>query len=121
MNKKHFQLGMSQGTASNRLVKDILWNLIQKTNQDICCNCKKQMSRKSFSIEHLTPWLDSDCPKELFFDLNNIGFSHLSCNISKARKPHKDSREERRRKKTIRARNNYSKEKRKIKYLLTGH
>lgn len=36
-------------------------------------------------IEHKIPWLDSDKPKELFFDLENIGFSHLSCNI-KARR-----------------------------------
>ena len=27
------------------------------------------------------PWLDSINPKESFFDINNIAFSHLSCNV----------------------------------------
>ncbi len=44
------------------------------------------MSRETFSIEHIVPWLDSDDPKGLFFDLNNIAFSHLSCNVGAARK-----------------------------------
>lgn len=85
-NKKHSQLGMNPSTAQGRLVKDILWNLILKTNQHLCCKCNKEMSRETFSIEHLTPWLDSDDPVKLFFDLENISFSHLSCNVSDARK-----------------------------------
>ena len=35
------------------------------------------------------PWLDSSTPLETFFDLDNITFSHNSCNISAARKPHR--------------------------------
>ena len=44
------------------------------------------MTRETFSIEHLKPWLDSNDPVGLYFDLDNISFSHLSCNISDARK-----------------------------------
>lgn len=84
--KKKEQLGMNPSTASGRLVKDILWNLIVKTKQDFCCKCNKLMTRETFSIEHVKPWLDSDNPVELYFDLNNISFSHLSCNIADARK-----------------------------------
>lgn len=84
--KKKEQLGMNPSTASGRLVKDVLWNLIVQTKQDICCKCKKLMTRETFSIEHIKPWLDSDDPVGLYFNLENISFSHLSCNISDARK-----------------------------------
>lgn len=87
--KKKEQLGMHPSTASGRLVKDVLWSLIIQTGQDKCCKCCKPMSRETFSIEHIKPWLDSDDPIGLYFDLKNIGFSHISCNISDARKPHK--------------------------------
>jgi hypothetical protein len=85
--KKKEQLGMNPSTASGRLVKDIMWSLLLETNKHICCKCNQPMSRETFSIEHLTPWLDSDDPVGLYFSLDNISFSHLSCNISDARKP----------------------------------
>lgn len=47
------------------------------------------MERENFSIEHKTPWLDSENPLELYFSLENIDFSHHVCNIKAARKPHK--------------------------------
>lgn len=83
--KKKQQLGMNPSTASHRLVKDILWKLIVQTNQDTCCKCGEPMSRETFSIEHVTPWLDSEDPAGLYFDLNNINFSHLSCNVADRR------------------------------------
>lgn len=85
MDKKSSQLGMNVSTASGRLVKDILWSLIKETNRDICCKCGKAMKRDDFSIEHLTPWLHSENPLALFFDLNNISFSHRKCNSSDRR------------------------------------
>lgn len=83
------QLGMNPSTASHRLVKDLLWKFIVYTGQHYCFCCNKGMSRETFSIEHKIPWLDSKNPKELFFDLGNIAFSHLSCNSAVARRPHK--------------------------------
>lgn len=84
--KKSDQLGMNASTASGKLVKDLLWNFVVKCGQDACCKCGEKMSRETFSIEHLTPWLDSEDPVGLFFDLDNISFSHLFCNIADARK-----------------------------------
>lgn len=83
--KKKMQLGMNPSTAANRLVKDVLWKLIVQTNQDICCKCGEPMSRETFSIEHVIPWLDSEDPVGLYFDLENISFSHLRCNVEDAR------------------------------------
>lgn len=87
--KKQKQLGMNPSTASSRLIKDILFKFINDLNLNTCFHCNTAMSRENFSIEHKTPWLDSTTPKQLFFDLDNISFSHLSCNVSHSRKPHK--------------------------------
>ena len=83
--KKRNQLGMNPSTASHRLVKDILWKLIVNTKQDSCCKCGVIMTRENFSIEHLTPWMDSEDPVGIYFDLNNISFSHLGCNVADKR------------------------------------
>ena len=37
-------------------------------------------------MEHVEPWLDSDNPIIKFYDLDNIKFSHLSCNSKAGRK-----------------------------------
>jgi len=89
--KKAQQLGMNPSTASGRLVKDILFNLIDK-HGEVCYHCGESMNRDDFSIEHIKPWLDSEAPKELFFDMDNIAFSHLKCNIKAGRRPRKGSR-----------------------------
>lgn len=83
--KKKLQLGMNPSTASNRLVKDILWNFIVGAGKDYCFRCGEKMSRKDFSIEHKIPWLDSANPVELYFDINNISFSHIKCNVADRR------------------------------------
>lgn len=77
---------MNPSTASHRLVKDILWELILQTEKNICFKCKREMTRETFSIEHIIPWLDSPNPLELYFDQNNISFTHLKCNTGDARK-----------------------------------
>lgn len=84
--KKTLQLGMNPSTASGRLVKDLLWHFVQKAGQDCCFHCGGKMTRENFSVEHKTPWLDSEDPISMFFDIENISFSHSSCNFSAARK-----------------------------------
>lgn len=73
------QLGMSFTAARARLVKQLLFQAIQKLGQDICFKCsKKIVNLNELSIEHKKPWLHVD-PK-LFWDLNNVTFSHQRCN-----------------------------------------
>jgi hypothetical protein len=86
-NKKKKQLGMNPSAANYKLTKDILWNFILETNKNKCHQCGEEMSRETFSIEHIIPWLDSDDPKDKFFNMNNISFSHLKCNCAAARRP----------------------------------
>lgn len=121
------QLGMPFGTANGRLRKSLIFHLVKQLNQDICHRCKKHITELSdFSIEHKISWLHSESPIELFFDMENISFSHLKCNISFANKPKKHNTEEERIKANresnrLSYRRMYSSEKRRKKYLETGH
>lgn len=121
-NKKQQQLGMNPSTASGKLVRDVLWKLVAQTEQDACCKCGEPMSRETFSIEHVTPWLDSEDPVGLYFDLENISFSHLRCNIADRRaSPHTNDEGRRLAKnKRIRETRVYCKDKRRAQYERTG-
>lgn len=81
--RKAKQLGMPFGTAMGQLRKHILFSLIQETGKDLCYRCGEKLTLDTCSIEHKKPWLDNDT--KLFWDVGNIAFSHLSCNIRGAR------------------------------------
>lgn len=82
--KKTEQLGMNPSTASGRLVKDLLFSMAKELGHK-CFQCGGELCRETFSVEHKQPWLDSDDPVKLYFDLTNIAFSHKSCNFGAAR------------------------------------
>ena len=85
--KKEILLGQPIGTASHKLRKSILFSLVKETGKDICFQCGKQIKTiDELSIEHKVPWLDAKNPKEMFFNLDNIAFSHLSCNVGAAKR-----------------------------------
>lgn len=78
-------LGMAHGTASARLKRMILFSLICKLEENFCFRCGKEIfTPGDLSIEHKEPWLHADNPVATFFDLDNIAFSHLSCNSGAA-------------------------------------
>lgn len=88
--KKDSQLGMSNGTATARLRKNILFSMIKKLELDVCFQCGNKIETvDELSIEHKIPWLDSEDPIRLFFDLDNIAFSHLKCNVGAVRYEYK--------------------------------
>jgi hypothetical protein len=73
------QLGMSHGAAANRLRKMILFRQLQKYGDSVCVKCGKMIeSVDDLSIEHIRPW-ENRSP-ELFWDLDNVTFSHTRCN-----------------------------------------
>lgn len=56
-----------------------MFSLVQECKKDNCFKCGKKITDiAEFSIEHKIPWLGNN--SSLFWDLNNIAFSHLSCN-----------------------------------------
>lgn len=77
--KRSKQLGMDFSTATNRLKKKILFSLIQRLEEDICFQCGNLIETEDeLSIEHKIPWLHKS--PDLFWNLENIAFSHLRCN-----------------------------------------
>lgn len=72
-------LGMPQGTAMGRLRKMVLFRQLKKYGDNVCVRCGALIeSVDELSIEHIKPWEGRSA--ELFWDLDNIAFSHLSCN-----------------------------------------
>jgi hypothetical protein len=77
------QLGMSKSTASKQLMKTLLFSCVLELKKNTCFVCGELIQHiDDFSIEHKIPWEGRDTA--LFWDLNNIAYSHLRCN-----KPHK--------------------------------
>lgn len=84
--KKEKQLGMPIGTAASRLRKIVMFDLVKQLNKGYCYKCGNKITDvEDFSIEHKIPWLDSEKPIKVYFDLDNIAFSHRSCNVGSRR------------------------------------
>ena len=77
--KKNKFLGMPYGTASSRLKKSVMLLLLKKLGENWCYRCGAEIeTERELSIDHKKSWLNVDV--KLFWDLDNIAFSHLSCN-----------------------------------------
>jgi hypothetical protein len=83
--KKNEQLGMPIGTAQNRLVKLLILHMARALHKDNCFRCGKRIeSVHELSIDHKKPWLDVSVT--LYWDMDNVVFSHRSCNSKASRK-----------------------------------
>lgn len=72
-------LGMSHGAAANRLRKMVLFRQLVKYGDNVCVRCSEKIENiDELSIEHIKPWEGRSV--ELFWDLDNVAFSHLKCN-----------------------------------------
>jgi len=88
---KYKLLGEPHGTAVAKLKKSLLFKFVKELNLDTCFRCGEKIDDISnFSIEHKIDWQSAKNPIETFYDLDNIAFSHLKCNIVSANKhvPH---------------------------------
>jgi 5-methylcytosine-specific restriction endonuclease McrA len=82
--RKRRQLGLPIGTASHRLRKLILFRLVQETGRDICFRCSLPIETvDELVFDHKEPWLDNST--ELFWDPDNVAFSHARCNSAARR------------------------------------
>lgn len=80
------QLGIWTTAAARQLTRMVILHLLQKSEQHYCYRCGQPIEIvKNLSIEHKIPWRDSENPRELFFDLDNIAFSHRRCNSAHIR------------------------------------
>lgn len=88
--EKHRQLGMGHGSARNILCRNLLFSMAEDLGRNSCYQCGKRIETvEEFSIDHKTPWLHDPKAAELFFDLENIAFSHFKCNVGAARSARK--------------------------------
>jgi hypothetical protein len=75
-------LGMSHGAACSRLRKMVLFRQLAKYDDNVCVRCSEKIENiDELSIEHVKPW--EGLSADLFWDLDNVAFSHMRCN-----KPH---------------------------------
>lgn len=80
--KRSLLLGENISNATHKLRKHIMFAAISALGADKCYRCNQRIVRiEDFSIEHKAPWQSALDPKTAFFDLNNIAFSHLTCNV----------------------------------------
>lgn len=77
--EKSKQLGIPFGTATSKLRKNILFWLLTRLDETTCFKCGKEIETvDDLTIEHKQPWLHVSV--DLFWDLDNIAFSHSACN-----------------------------------------
>lgn len=58
-----------------------MFELAKKCNMDTCFRCGEKIEDISeFTIEHKESWLLGENPVNLFYDMDNIAFSHAICN-----------------------------------------
>ncbi len=70
--------GIPVGTAAGRLRKMVMFELIRRLGENRCYRCGELIeSADELSIDHKKPWLEDH---SLFWDLNNVAFSHFLCN-----------------------------------------
>lgn len=104
------QLGMPYSKARNRLIKALLFSMAHKLGMGNCFRCGSDIDDiDNFSIEHKVPWMYSDDPISLFYDIENVVFSHQTCNAGAARHPRRKSEEELAATRKERSRRSYAK------------
>ena len=84
--KARESLGMSQSTAHRQLTKKLLYAFMLKAGETKCYRCKKPLLFEDFSMDHKEVWRNKPNAYELYFDLDNIAFSHQHCNSGAAKK-----------------------------------
>lgn len=81
---------MSHGKAAHILRREMMFSLLCRLDENFCCRCGALIeSSAEMSIEHMVPWESAPLPIEAFLDLDNVGFSHRSCNYAAAHRPNK--------------------------------
>lgn len=89
-------LGISHGAAANRLRKMVLFRQLKKYGDNTCVRCGKEIEViDELSIEHIKPW--EGISAELFWDLDNVAFSHMKCNLAERNSRSKEIGEKQRR------------------------
>lgn len=84
--KKHANsIGYKQIPHANRvLYKILVFEYSKKLGLCTCYRCGETLELGDFTIDHIRNWRNQSNAKELFFDPDNIRFSHHGCNSKAA-------------------------------------
>jgi len=78
--QKEAVLGMPFGTACGRLRRIMMFELLRRHNENVCYRCGGLIEgADDLTLEHKQSWQTNGAA--LFWDVNNIAFSHVRCNI----------------------------------------
>jgi len=69
----------------NQLTRRVLFRFIQEAGLTSCHRCGLALTQSDFSLDHILPWRNSENAEELFWDIDNIAFSHRGCNSAESR------------------------------------
>jgi HNH endonuclease len=79
--QKNDFLGENFSTATARLKRNLMFQMAQRLGLDSCFRCHNSIqTAEEISVDHKEPWLYVS--KELFWNLNNLAFSHKRCNTT---------------------------------------
>ena len=93
--RKDALLGEPHGTANGKLRKALLFKYVQIAGHDVCYRCARRIADVSeFSVEHKVAWQRAADARKAFFDLEDIAFSHLRCNVGIANSEREYRRQE---------------------------
>lgn len=85
--KREELLEMSLGKARNIMIKSLLFDLAGKCGLNNCYRCGGEIKNvDDFHIDHKESWINHPNGKKLYFDVNNLAFSHGWCNVAEGGK-----------------------------------
>ena len=92
-NKRKVLLGKDASAARKEIVRVVLFDILKRYGLNNCFRCGgKILDFKQLTIDHKEEWVLHKNPKEAFYDMDNIGFSHFGCNSSAGIKAYWESK-----------------------------
>lgn len=73
-------LGEPLGSASQKLTRQKLFDLIVGAGLNNCYRCSKPMSATDFVLDHKESWMHASDPVKSFWEKENHSWSHFTCN-----------------------------------------
>ncbi len=72
---------MNYSTATHQLKKKLMLKLAKQCGMSYCYRCGKEIeTAEDLSVDHKESWLNSENPVKMFWDVDNLAFSHRTCN-----------------------------------------
>jgi hypothetical protein len=90
------QLGVDSVACAQHYVRRLyLLHLLHLTGKGKCVRCGQLLEDPNdLSLDHIKPWRNQPDAKELFWSIENLGYSHKACNIEASIAPRRKTKEQ---------------------------